>query len=157
MKALTLISFIFFLSSCTNTSSEEHTQLEQVLEILAPENDINQFDSIIVIPENSCGICVSGSFYFLKHNIDNYSRMSALITSFTSIKNMKLQYGRLIVDHQRTLIDVNNEVGKAKLKITAPTVFLLKDGNVIEKLTIKPSTMNDIFETTIVHLNKNQL
>lgn len=120
------------------------------------ESNLVTAQCIIIIPENSCGICVEGSISFLKDQIELHSGLHAIINSYSSSKDLKLKFGKDLFEQPQIILDIDENISKAGLKITAPTAVFMNKGSIEDIISIKPSIMEQTFETILNHLNSSQ-
>lgn len=120
------------------------------------ENFLATAECIIIIPENSCGICVEGSISFLKKQIDVHKGLYAVVNSYSNPKDLKLKFGKSLFEGPRVILDKDENISKAGLEITSPTVIFIDKGSIKDMISIKPSIMEQTFETVLSHINRSQ-
>jgi hypothetical protein len=119
-------------------------------------DNISTFEAILIIPESSCGICVEQSIAFLVKNLKAEKGLLGIITSFTSAKNLTLQYSGLesIMKNNRFILDIDKAISNGPLKINAPILLFLSKGTIVNLISVKPSNLQESLKKFQTHLTK---
>lgn len=140
MKLILAIIFITTLLCCNNEKSYQQELSNIVSEY--PNEDLSQFDAIVIIPGSGCSGCITDAEHYFQKNIGN-DRIKFVFTFITSKKLLTLLIGEDNINSHNILIDNNNTFYLKKfIEKDYPYTIHFVDGQIVD---VKPFDATDIY------------
>ena len=152
-----VIGFVCCLSfalACSDSYTLEEKVVSEILESIGPASDRPEKYCVIIIPENACGTCVEGSFAYVLENLNKPS-IYTIVTSYTNLKDVRLKYGVEVTSSQRILFDKEDVLSTAVFDLSNPSVLLMEMNDIKEIYTVKPASLEKVFNDVSDYLTNN--
>ena len=92
----------------------------------------------LLIPNSGCSGCIHTAQQFLYDNIDSFENLKFIIHRFETKKELKIEFGNEIYNHENFIIDYKHIFLKNGFNSIYPTAFIVSNNKLIEMIIIKP-------------------
>jgi hypothetical protein len=138
MKPLLYGSLAFFLllAGCA-TKSKYETYQSRLME-LGGNKLVNNYSSVVLIPQEGCGGCISNATQYLTEHIDSLRQVAIIFTGVRDKKLLKLRIDNRFFSRDNVYFDDNNLFMHLDVASTYPQLLHIKDGQVALVETYSP-------------------